>query len=121
MKEQSRFIGEQIVVEFEKPPLFLKKPPCPNWFTWRKKRYKIVSLLQEWRNYERRGRMRMNMRPANQAKAAQRGSWGVGRYYFRVSVQNGRIFEIYYDRSPQGSGGRQGVWFLSREILVDDE
>lgn len=117
----TRFIGEPIRVEFDKPPLFAKQPPCPNCFVWRDKPLAIVANLQEWRDYGRRGRMASNMRPENLKKAEKRGSWGVGRYYFRVQVEDGRIFEIYYDRAPKGQAQRLGSWFVYREILPDDE
>ncbi|MCA9955300.1 MAG: hypothetical protein KC434_11310 [Anaerolineales bacterium] len=115
----TRFIGEPINVEFAQPPLFAKQPPCPARFVWGEEWFEIVANLQEWRDYGRRGRMANNMRPENLLKAAKRGSWGVGRYYFRVQVSNGRIFEIYYDRAPKGQAQRLGSWFLNREILPD--
>ncbi len=116
----TRFIGASITVEFDQPPLFAKLPPCPARFIWREETFEIVANLQEWRDYGRRGRMANNMRPENLKKAAKRGSWGVGRYYFRVQVGNGRLFEIYYDRAPKGQEQRLGSWFLYREILPDE-
>ena len=77
----------------------------------------IETLVTEWRDYQRRGRMGSNMRPENIAKATRKGSWGVGRYYFRVRVENGRIFDIYYDRAPKGLSQRQGSWYLLRELI----
>lgn len=77
----------------------------------------IVSLLAEWRDYERRGRMAQNMRPEHAARAAKKGSWGVGRYFFRIQVANGRIFDIYYDRSPKGSDQRAGNWYIYQELF----
>ena len=116
----TRFIGEPITVEFEQLPLFAKQPPCPARFVWGDETFEIEANLQEWRDYGRRGRMANNMRPENLKKSAKRGSWGVGRYYFRVQVGNGRIFDIYYDRAPKGQSQRLGSWHLSREILPDD-
>ena len=60
--------------------------------------------------------MAHNMRPANLAKALKRGSWGVGRYYFRVVTKTERIFELYYDRAPKDVNDRLGTWFLDREL-----
>jgi hypothetical protein len=121
MDEQTRFIGEPIEVEFDKPPLYSKMPPCPDRFVWQEASYTIVEVVQEWRDYGRRGRMSMNMRPANLAKAAKRGSWGVGRFYFRVRVADalgdGRVFDIYYDRAPKGQQQKEGSWHLYRELL----
>jgi len=53
------------------------------------------------------------------AVAASRGSWGVGRFFFRVRVENGRLFELYYDRAPKDSGDRKGAWFLRCELSDD--
>lgn len=117
MDENTRFIGQPIEVEFDRPPLFSKKPDCPDRFVWEREKFTIVENVREWRDYGRRGRMAQNMRPENLRKAAKRGSWGVGRYYFQVRVANGRLFEIYYDRAPKGQSQRQGAWFLYREIL----
>ncbi|WP_420630588.1 DUF6504 family protein [Candidatus Leptofilum sp.] len=115
----TRFIGDPITVAFDNEPLFAKLPPCPVRFVWRGETHEIVANLQEWRDYGRRGRMANNMRPENLKKAAKRGSWGVGRYYFRVQVGNGRLFDIYYDRAPKGQAQRLGSWHLYQEILPD--
>lgn len=112
-----RFIGEKVGVEFDEAPLFSKKPHCPNRLIWGEETVSINKLLTEWRNYDRRGSRAQNMRPENLAKAAKRGSWGVGRYYFRVVLENGRIFDLYYDRAPKGSNKRQGSWYLHREMI----
>lgn len=115
-----RFIGEPITVEFDEPPLLQKKPGCPNAFFWDGERYPIVEKLAEWHDYRRRGRMARNMSPAHAAIASQRGSWGVGRDYFRVRAACGRVFDLYYDRAPQDAGDRMGSWFLFRELKVEE-
>ena len=86
-----RFIDEPISVEFDRPPTFEKRPPCPDGFTWRSETFCVVELLSEWRDYQRRGRMAVNMRPEHATLAAERGSWGVGRFYFRVRTAAGPI------------------------------
>jgi hypothetical protein len=111
-----RFIGEPVEVYFEQPPTLEKKPGCPDAFFWRGERYEIVETLSEWHDYRRRGKMARNMRPEHAARATQRGSWGVGRDYFRVRVGNGRVFDLYYDRAPQDADRRKGGWFLFREM-----
>ena len=60
--------------------------------------------------------MAKNMRPAHAATAATRGSLNVGRYYFRVEVNTGQIFDIYYDRAMKNVDDRKGQWFLYREL-----
>jgi hypothetical protein len=60
--------------------------------------------------------MARNMRPEHAAKAAAHGSWGVGQFYFRVRTQQGRIFDLYYDRAPKDVDRRKGAWFLDKEL-----
>lgn len=114
-----RFIQEPISVEFDQPPLLEKKPGCPDRFIWHGERFEIQELLMEWHDYNRRGRMARNMRPAHAAVAQQRGSWGVGLDYYRVRVNGGRIFDLYYDRAPAGVEQRKGAWFLDRELVSE--
>jgi hypothetical protein len=56
------------------------------------------------------------MRPAHAAAASARGSWGVGRFFFRVQTNVGRVFDLYYDRAPKGTNQRKGQWVLYREM-----
>jgi hypothetical protein len=111
-----RFVGEPIEVHFEQPPTLEKKPGCPDAFLWRERRYEIVEKLSEWHDYRRRGRMAVNMRPEHAATAARRGSWGVGRDFYRVRVDSDQIFDLYYDRAPRDVDRRKGGWFLFREL-----
>jgi len=108
-----RFIGEPILVEFDQPPTYLKTPGCPDRFFWRQTCYSVAALEQQWQDFARRGRMAQNMRPENAIRARRRGSWGVGRFYFRVRTRENRVFDLYYDRSPRQQ--RLGQWFLFRE------
>jgi len=136
------FIGEPIEVEFDQAPALEKVPDCPDRFTWRGEVYHVLEMLREWHDYRRRGKMARNMCPRHLEMASQRGSWGVGRDYFRVraclesSQQRGRssgsedavaaasneapsssavrVFDLYYDRAPS-AGGPKGGWFLYRE------
>lgn len=106
------FIDESIEVHYDLAPLLEKKPACPQGFTWRGVEYGIVEMLAEWQNFRRRGRMARNMIPAHLQQASRAGSWGVGRFFFRVQVSDGRIFDIYYDRAPEDSAHRKGNWFI---------
>lgn len=116
MPNSSRFIGEEIQVEFNRPPMLEKKPGCPDRFIWQGEEFEVVEKLTEWHDYRRRGRMARNMRPTHAAIAEQRGSWGVGRDYFQVRTGSGRVFELYYDRAPKDVDRRKGAWFLYREV-----
>jgi len=111
-----RFIGEPVVVEFDHPPLLEKKPGCPNRIIWQDTTHQVVEELSEWHDYSRKGRFKLNMRPDHAASAEQKGSWGVGRDYYRVRTEAGLILEIYYDRSPRGTKDRKGTWILLREL-----
>jgi hypothetical protein len=116
MEPTGHFIGEPVTVEFDQPPLLEKKPRCPDRFIWAGEIYGINEKLSEWVDYQRRGRMAKNMQPAHASVAEQRGSWGVGRFYFRVRTADGRTFDLYYDRAPQDADRRKGGWFLYREF-----
>jgi hypothetical protein len=110
------FIAEPIEVTFEKPPLLEKKPNPPASFTWRAGTYPVVEVVSEWVDYERRGCMRRNMQPQHAAVAIQRGSWGVGVFYFRVRTSENRFFDLYYDRAPKDADNRKGAWFVFQEL-----
>ena len=108
------FVGEPIEVLFNEPPEFEKKPGCPDGFVWAGETYEVVELLSEWQDYGRKGRMAKNMQPQHAEVAAKRGSWGVGKSYFRVRTQTEQVFELYYDRAPQKN--RKGEWILYQEL-----
>ena len=115
-----RFIGKEIQVGFDKKPTLEKKPPAPDSFVWDGQDFQVESVLSEWQDFGRRGRMAHNMRPHNAAKSRRRGSWGVGRFYFRVLTGSGRFFDLYYDRAPKNADHRKGSWFLDRELGLDE-
>lgn len=110
-----RFIAEPISVEFDLQPTRAKNPHCPDRFVWAGENFTVASLLEEWRDHSRHGRMAHNMRPGNKARAIKSGSWGVGRIFFRVTTVQERCFDLYYDRAPvPGSPG--GQWIMYREL-----
>lgn len=111
-----RFIAEPIEVQFDQAPKLEKKPGCPDRFIWRGLTYHIEEGLSEWHDYGRKGRMAHNMRPEHLASAKKRGSWGVGRDYFRVRTDAKQIFDLYYDRAPKKATDRKGKWTLFREM-----
>ena len=113
-----RFIDSEIEVSHLHPPALTKKPPAPDSFVWDGRKYSVVEVLSTWARYERRGRMQANMQPAHLETAARRGSWGVGRFYFRVRTDRGEVFDLYYDREPEAAGDRAGHWFLWRELAL---
>jgi hypothetical protein len=108
----AHFIDQPITVSYDRPPLLSKKPDCPDGFTWQGRDFRITSMLSEWVDYERRGRMARNMMPIHAQTASLRGSWGVGRFFFRVETEDARVFDIYYDRAPKDSSDREGAWFV---------
>lgn len=116
-----RFIANQIEVEFDVPPSLEKKPGCPDRFVWNKETYQVTEKIGEWQDYSRRSSMAHNMRAEHAAMAEIRGSWGVGRYYFRVRTLTGQVFDLYYDRAPKNADNRKGAWFLYRELVAAQE
>jgi hypothetical protein len=115
-----RFIGEEIRVEFEQLKLPLKKPEAPDLFHWEGVDWRVRRVISSWSEYGRKGRMARNMSPAHARTASRRGSWGVGRFYFRVEVQDGRVFDLYFDRAPDDASDRLGHWFLWREMAPSE-
>ncbi|MFN8399840.1 MAG: DUF6504 family protein [Anaerolineales bacterium] len=110
------FYDESIEVHFETPPVREKAPHCPNGFLWNGQTYQVTAALSEWTDFSRKGKMAKNMRPAHAMTAATRGSLNVGRYYFRVQVHTGQIFDIYYDRAMKSVDDRKGQWLIYREL-----
>jgi len=115
-----QFYDHLIQPVFDSPPLREKSPHCPDAFTWEDCTFHITEKLAEWSDFTRRGRAARNMRPAHLTVAAGRGSLGVGRFYFRVRVEGGRIFDLYYDRAPRDADRSKGQWFLYRELVEGD-
>ena len=116
-----RFIGEEIKVEFNKLPQLEKKPHCPNRIVRGSSTLSVLEILSEWQDFERRGSMSRNMRPENLRRARITGSWGVGRFFFRVRLETDQVVDIYYDRAPQGTRNRKGTWHLYREVVGSDQ
>ncbi len=111
-----RFIDEEIDVAFETPPLLSKRPGAPNAFSWQETEHIVVEVVSEWMDFRRKGKASKNMREAHLRSAERRGSWGVGRFYFRVRTNQGRVFDLYYDRAPKAAADRAGRWILWREM-----
>lgn len=107
-----QFISEEIDVVFDKEFILEKKPPCPISFRWRKEIFGVNELISFWFDYERKGKKARNMRHAHLARARIKGSRGVGRFYFRVKGESGKIAVIYYDRSPKNVFDKKGRWIL---------
>jgi hypothetical protein len=116
-----RFISQEVEVTFDEPPMLTKKPGPPNTFRWAEQTFHVQAVHARWVDYERKGDMAKNMQPEHLRVASQRGSWGVGRFYFRVETESERVFDLYYDRAPEGAGDRAGHWFLWRELEAADE
>jgi len=112
------FLDEAIDVHFDSAPVYEKKPPCPDGFFWAGRNYRVVEKISEWADFERRGRSSRNMRPAHLETAASRGSLNVGRFFFRVRVDTGQCFDLYYDRAMKNLDDRKGQWFIYREVEI---
>lgn len=113
------FYADEIEVRFAQEPVLEKRPGPPSAFTWRGREYVVVELLKEWHDYRKRGKTKTlyeKERGSYWVKSGQRrGSWGVGRDYYRVRTASGEIFDVYYDRAPKGRD-KIGQWILSRRM-----
>jgi hypothetical protein len=113
------FYSDEIQVRFEREPTLEKKPGLPAAFIWRGREYVIVELMREWHDYRQRGKTKAfyeRERGSYPAKSSQRrGSWGVGRDFYRVGTDSGEVFDIYYDRAPKGRVA-EGPWILYRRL-----
>ena len=109
------FYDEPIEVIFDHEQVLEKKPDCPDGFIWRGETLHVAEMLAEWQDFRRRGRMERNMLPQHASHASLKGSWGVGKFFFSVRVEDGRIFDIYYDRAPVDAADRKGHWYLLSE------
>lgn len=114
--EPIQFIAEEIEVRHRKKQIIKKTPDAPDDFSWRDNSFQVLEVLSSWFDFERRGKMSRNMQPHNLRVASRRGSWGVGRFFFRVLTTDGRIFDLYYDRAPEDATDRSGHWYLWREL-----
>ncbi len=112
------FYDDLIEVVFDVQPAREKTPDCPDRFTWNDRTYLVTEMLSSWSDFARRGRSAHNMRPAHAEVASTRGSLNVGRFYFRVKVDTGQIFDLYYDRAMKNVDERKGQWFVYRELAI---
>ena len=103
-----KYIGEQIQVVLPDGDFLEKNPKCPLSFTWQDKTHQIKSLLSSWTDFSRKGDMARNMREEHLQRSKAKGSWGVGRFYFKVEVEGGSIYTLYYDRAPGKAADRKG-------------
>ena len=107
-----KFVGEEIEVVFKNEFIFEKKPPCPISYKWRGAEFCVNELISSWFDYGRKGKKARNMRSTHLKRASKKGSWGSGRFYFKVKDENGRIVVIYYDRTPKDVFDKKGIWIL---------
>jgi hypothetical protein len=114
-----RFLDQPIEVFFNSPPVFEKSPPCPDGFIWEDRKYLIVEKLSEWTDFTRRGRAARNMRPTHAEVASGRGSLNVVRFFYRVRVDSGQVFDLTYDRAMKNVDDRKGQWLLYREMKAE--
>lgn len=121
----NRFIGASIQVLYDQPPALEKRPGAPNGFVWEERTYRVVAVLKEWHDYGLRGKsldFYTKEQGSYRAKAAGRkGTWGVGRDFYRVRTDTGEVFELYYDRDPSSPGKRKGSWFLFQQVIDDSD
>ena len=108
----NQFVCEEINVGFEKEFFLEKNPPCPNSIIWRGEKIIITEVISTWDDFSRKGKQARNMRDTHLERASKKGSWGVGRQYFKVKDMDDRILVIYFDRAPKDAVDKKGRWIL---------
>jgi hypothetical protein len=109
------FISAEIEAIFAEEPVILKRAGPPDAFVWDGERFEVSELLAEWHDYDKERREVGETRRSQTQINRQRGSWGLGRDYYRVRTADGRVFELYYNRRPK-SRTVIGSWVLYREL-----
>lgn len=117
----ARFIDVEIEVSFDRPLTLRKKPKAPDTIMWGTENLRVAEVISEWFDTHRRGDMSRNMSEEHLRVAERSGSWGVGRFFFRLKVEDGRVFDVYYDRAPKKAADRMGHWFLLREMKAGEK
>jgi len=116
-----QFIGREISVKLPSGFSLEKKPPVPDTFNWHGKIHSVVEMLANWHRYGKPEiRTQGGRAPYFVRSGRSQGSWGQGRVYYRVRTEEGRLFDLYYDRAPKGQR-RAGAWFLWRELSAGEE
>lgn len=115
------FVGGEITVRLPDGFSYEKKPPVPEAFQWRGSLHPVVEMLATWHRYGKAEiRTQGGRDPYYVRSGGTQGSWGQGRVYYRVRTEEGRLFDLYYDRAPKGKR-RAGAWFLWRELSAAEE
>ena len=75
----------------------------PTSFIWKRKDYKIKEILESWADW--------GFPPGSPKKK----SWRLRhhRNYYKIKTEDGKIFEIYFDRKTKKE---EGEWVLYRKI-----
>ena len=106
------FVDEVIQVELLDGTFLERKPKCPTRILWQGMWIGVASLESAWDDLSRRGNKARNMREGHLERAKVKGSWGVGKFYFRFLGEDHQTYTIYYDRTPDDAENRKGTWVL---------
>jgi hypothetical protein len=112
------FISAVIEALFHREPAIKKRAGPPDAFVWDGRRFEVVEVLSEWHDYDKRREIGETRRSQSQLYR-QRGSWGLGRDWYRVQTGEGRLFDLYYERRPR-SRTVIGSWVLYCELDETD-
>ncbi len=104
-----QLIDEPIIVEFKKPSIIEKTPPCPDAFVWDGNHFDVVECMNQWHDFSRRGRMARNMKDEHLEAAAIKRLLGRWPFLFSSESKKGRIYDLYYDRASKNAEHRKGT------------
>jgi hypothetical protein len=98
----AEFVSEQITPgagTFQSGPMATGLPGLPRWFTWRGERHTISAVLGAWK-------------ASGPEIGRVHGERYLRRHYFRLGMESGQVWTIYFVRHTPPGGAARRRWFL---------
>jgi len=73
------------------------EPGLPTGFIWRERTFRVVEVLETWKHSEREGGS---------------GELYLRRHYFKLRMEDGAIWTVYFVRQTPKTGNVKQRWFL---------
>ncbi|NOT02318.1 MAG: cytoplasmic protein [Phycisphaerales bacterium] len=106
----SEFVSEAIRPAgggFDTSAMGRGEPGLPNAFVWRDRTYTIESCVARWKESQRTGG------PAD-------GQIYLRRHCYRLRMNDGTEWEVYFTRQPSSTGSARTRWFLLSVVHQND-
>jgi hypothetical protein len=109
--DPGRFIGQPIQpVTIDTAGMALGSPGTPTVFNWQDERYRILEILEQWRETS----------PCSHGSAERY----VRKHWLRVKTECGSVMRLYFERSTRHGrkrNARSPRWFLFSIEKAEDE